>query len=130
MTRASARCARATLAAALTLLAGLTAADAGAAAVVNPSFERTSATSSEFTSQNDPLPIKGWEFWDPQRLVAPVGDPASGLATVLGVWRPSADAYPGGLPAGGSAAFLYAAAGAGNGELGLRQQTRTRLTAG
>lgn len=130
MTRASARRARASIAVPA-LVAGLIAPSvAEAATVVNAGFERSATADRAFTSQNDPLPISGWDFWDPRKLVAPVGDPLSGEATVLGTWTPPRQAYPAGVPEGSAVGFVYVAGGAGGGELGLRQLTRLRLTAG
>ncbi len=131
MTRATARRARASIAVPA-LLAGLIAPSAAGAAtvVVNAGFERSATADRAFTSQNDPLPISGWDFWDPQKLVAPVGDPLSGAATVLGTWTPPRQAYPAGAPEGSAVGFVYVAGGAGGGELGLRQLTRLRLAAG
>ncbi len=130
MNRATARRARASIAVPA-LLAGLVAPSvAGAATVVNAGFERSATAERAFTSQNDPLPIGGWDFWDPQKLVAPVADPFSGQATVLGTWTPPRQAYPLGVPEGSAVGFVYVAGGAGGGELGLRQLTRLRLEAG
>ncbi|MDO8188271.1 hypothetical protein Q5424_13700 [Conexibacter sp. JD483] len=114
------------------MLAGLIAPSAaGAATVANGGFERSAAADRAFTSQNDPLPVSGWDFWDPRKLVAPVADPFSGQATVLGTWTPPREAYPTtGVPEGSAVGFVYVAGGPGRGELGLRQQTRLRLTAG
>ncbi len=130
MNRATARRARASIAVPA-LLAGLIAPSvAGAATVVNAGFEKSATADRAFTSQNDPLPIGGWDFWDPQKLVAPVADPSSGQATVLGTWTPPRQAYPLGAPEGSAVGFVYVAGGPGGGELGLRQLTGLRLTAG
>lgn len=131
MPRTTARSARAKIAA-LTLVSALVAApSAGAAeAVVNAGFEQPEAEVHSFTSQNDAVPVRGWDFWDPRRLIAPAGDPASGTATVLGVWHADADAYPLGAPEASNVAFLYNVAGAGAGEIGLRQRLQTRIVPG